>query len=77
LGEITALRRVVLYEISQATLLPLLKATLGMAEELSELLTSRLRARQIVLDQPEDVPGPHANLAHRVAATIRHVFSLT
>jgi small-conductance mechanosensitive channel/CRP-like cAMP-binding protein len=74
-GEITALTRVVIYEISKHALSPLLKARPNMTEELSESLASRQLANRTVLDygqkeQHED------GLAERVAANIRRLFSL-
>ncbi len=74
-GEITALTRVTIYEISKDALSPLLKARPNMTEELSESLASRRLANRSVLDyghkeQHED------GLAERVAANIRHLFSL-
>jgi small-conductance mechanosensitive channel/CRP-like cAMP-binding protein len=74
-GEITALTRVVIYEISKDALSPLLKARPNMTEELSESLASRRLANRTLLDygqkeQHED------GLADRVAANIRRLFSL-
>jgi CRP-like cAMP-binding protein len=75
-GEITALTKAVIYEISKDALLPLLKARPGMAEELSELLASRQLARRIVLDQLHTNETHQDGLASRVAANIRRIFSL-
>jgi small-conductance mechanosensitive channel/CRP-like cAMP-binding protein len=75
-GEITAMTRVVIYEISKDALLPLLKARPTMAEELSEALASRQRARRTVLDHQPDKDQHEDGLADRVAASIRHLFSL-
>jgi small-conductance mechanosensitive channel/CRP-like cAMP-binding protein len=75
-GEITAITKTVIYEISKDALLPLLKARPGMAEELSELLTSRQLARRTVLDQLQTNETPQDGLASRVAANIRRIFSL-
>jgi small-conductance mechanosensitive channel len=74
-GEITALTRVVIYEISKEALSPLLQARPRMVEELSDSLASRRIARQTVLD------GLHHDLhqqgvADRVAANIRRLFAL-
>jgi CRP-like cAMP-binding protein len=74
-GELTALTRVVIYEISKDALAPLLKARPTMTEELSESLASRRLANRTILDyghkeQHED------GLADRVAANIRRLFSL-
>jgi CRP-like cAMP-binding protein len=76
-GEITALTRVTVYEISKNTLLPLLKARPTMAEELSELLTARQRARQTVLDEIHTGEVPDEGITHRVTAKIRQLFSLS
>src|SRR6266403_1512108 len=74
-GELTALTRAVIYEISKDALAPLLKARPTMTEELSESLASRRLANRTILDyghkeQHED------GLADRVAANIRRLFSL-
>ena len=75
-GELTALTRVVIYEISKAALSPLIKARPGLAEELSEILASRQLANRTVLDHVDDKEGPEEGLAERVAANIRRLFSL-
>jgi small-conductance mechanosensitive channel len=75
-GELTALTRVVIYEISKAALSPLIKARPGLAEELSEILASRQLANRTVLDHVDDKEGPQEGLAERVAANIRRLFSL-
>jgi CRP-like cAMP-binding protein len=75
-GEITALTKAVIYEISKAALLPLLKARPGMAEELSGLLASRQLARRTVLDQLYTNEAHQDGLASRVAADIRRLFLL-
>jgi small-conductance mechanosensitive channel len=75
-GEITALTKVVIYEIAKDALAPLLKARPGMTEELSELLASRHLARHTVLDQIHENEMPPDGLADRVAASIKHIFSL-
>jgi small-conductance mechanosensitive channel/CRP-like cAMP-binding protein len=75
-GELTALTRVVIYEISKAALAPLIKGRPGLAEELSEILASRQLANRTVLDHVEDKEGPEEGLAERVAANIRRLFSL-
>jgi len=73
-GELTALTRAVIYEISKEALSPLLKARPDLAEELSESLASRRLARRTVLD---DHKAQHEDgLADRVAASIRRLFSL-
>jgi small-conductance mechanosensitive channel/CRP-like cAMP-binding protein len=74
-GEITALTRVVIYEISKDALSPLLKARPSMAEELSESLASRRLARRTVLDQYRQ-DQPEERLTDRVAANIRRLFAL-
>ena len=74
-GEITALTRVVIYEISKDALAPLLKARPNMTRELSESLATRRLANRTVLDYGHE--EPHADgLADRVAANIRRLFSL-
>jgi CRP-like cAMP-binding protein len=75
-GELTALTRVVIYEISKAALSPLIKARPGLADELSEILASRQLANQTVLDHLDDKEGPEEGLAERVAANVRRLFSL-
>jgi small-conductance mechanosensitive channel/CRP-like cAMP-binding protein len=75
-GELTALTRVVIYEISKDALSPLLKARPGMAEELSENLASRQLARRTVLDHQGHEEQHEEGLADRVAANIRRLFSL-
>jgi small-conductance mechanosensitive channel/CRP-like cAMP-binding protein len=75
-GELTALTRVVIYEISKDALSPLLKARPGMAEELSASLASRRLANRSVLDDPDNKAQPIDGLADRVAANIRRLFSL-
>jgi small-conductance mechanosensitive channel/CRP-like cAMP-binding protein len=73
-GDITALTRVVIYEISRDALCPLLQARPSMAEELSELLANRQRARLTVLDQFR-VDEPHSEgFAIRLAEKIRAIF---
>jgi small-conductance mechanosensitive channel/CRP-like cAMP-binding protein len=76
-GELTALTRAVIYEISKQALSPLLKARPSMAQELSEILASRQLANRTVLghrEKDEQATGP--TLADRVAANIRRLFSL-
>src|ERR1700688_2786857 len=51
-GELTALTRVVIYEISKDALSPLLKARPNMTEELSEILASRRLANRTLLAFP-------------------------
>jgi small-conductance mechanosensitive channel/CRP-like cAMP-binding protein len=75
-GELTALTRVVIYEISKDALVPLLKARPTMAEELSESLASRQLARRTVLDYHGHKEQHEDGLADRVAANIRRLFSL-
>jgi small-conductance mechanosensitive channel/CRP-like cAMP-binding protein len=75
-GELTALTRVVIYEISKDALSPLLKARPGMAEELSESLASRQLAHRTVLDDHGHKQHHEEGLADRVAANIRRLFSL-
>jgi small-conductance mechanosensitive channel/CRP-like cAMP-binding protein len=75
-GELTALTRVVIYEISKEALSPLLKARPSMAEELSENLASRQLANRTVLDQHNHKEPHEEPLANRVAANIRRLFSL-
>jgi CRP-like cAMP-binding protein len=73
-GDLTALTRVVLYEISKDALTPLLKARPGMAEELSESLASRQLAHRSVLDQHSD--KEQQGNSNWVLANIRRLFSL-
>ncbi|MEA3149483.1 MAG: hypothetical protein QOD56_422 [Gammaproteobacteria bacterium] len=75
-GELVALTRVVIYEISKEALSPLLKARPTMAEELSEHLASRQLAHHTVLDYHNHKEQHEDGLADRVAATIRRLFSL-
>jgi small-conductance mechanosensitive channel/CRP-like cAMP-binding protein len=75
-GELTALTRVVIYEISKDALSPLLKARPNLAEELSESLASRQLARRTVLDYQGHKEQHEDGLADRVAANIRRLFSL-
>jgi CRP-like cAMP-binding protein len=75
-GELTALTRVVIYEISKDALSPLLKARPGMTEELSESLASRQLAHRTVLDDHGHKQHHEEGLADRVAANIRRLFSL-
>ena len=76
IGEITALTRVVLYEISKDAISPLLKARPGMAEELSESLASRQLARRNVLDRYHHKEQLEEGLVDRVSANIRRLFLL-
>jgi len=75
-GDVTALTRVVIYEISKEALTPLLQARPGMARELSESLASRQLARRTVLDRHSEHEEATGGLADRLAATIRRLFSL-
>jgi CRP-like cAMP-binding protein len=75
-GEITALTRAVIYEISKDALSPLLKARPSMAEELSEGLASRRLANRTVLDHHDHQEQHEGGLADRVAANIRRLFAL-
>jgi small-conductance mechanosensitive channel/CRP-like cAMP-binding protein len=75
-GELTALTRVMIYEISKDALAPLLKARPSMAEELSESLASRRLANRSVLDHQDHKEQHEERLADRVAANIRRLFSL-
>jgi small-conductance mechanosensitive channel/CRP-like cAMP-binding protein len=77
-GELTALTRAVIYEISKDALSPLLKARPSIAEELSESLASRQLANRTVLDH-RDHKEQHdtgLTLADRVATNIRRLFAL-
>jgi CRP-like cAMP-binding protein len=74
-GELTALTRVVIYEISKDALAPLLKARPTMTEELSESLASRRLANRTILDYGHKEQHQDG-LADRVAANIRRLFSL-
>jgi small-conductance mechanosensitive channel/CRP-like cAMP-binding protein len=75
-GELTALTRAVIYEISKDALSPLLKARPNMTEELSESLATRQLARRTVLDYHGHKEEQQEGLADRVAANIRRMFSL-
>jgi small-conductance mechanosensitive channel/CRP-like cAMP-binding protein len=75
-GELTALTRAVIYEISKDALSPLLKARPSIAEELSESLASRQLANRTVLHRLDQREQHEEGLADRVAANIRRLFSL-
>jgi len=75
-GEIIALTRVFIYEISKDALSPLLKARPGMAEELSESLASRRLTHRAVLDHSHEEAQHEEGLAKRAAANIRRLFAL-
>jgi CRP-like cAMP-binding protein len=75
-GQVTALTRVVIYEISKDALSPLLKARPAVAEELSDILASLQLANRTVLDHGNDEGRHETGLADRVAANIRRLFSL-
>jgi CRP-like cAMP-binding protein len=75
-GELAALTRAVIYEISKDALAPLLKARPNMAEELSESLATRQLANRTVLDYTGRREQPEIGLADRVATNIRRLFSL-
>jgi len=75
-GEITALTKVVIYEISKSALSPLLQARPSMARDLSESLASRQLARRTILDRQHDQDEVKDGLAERVAANIRRLFAL-
>jgi CRP-like cAMP-binding protein len=75
-GQVTALTRAVIYEISKDALSPLLKARPAIAEELSETLASLQLANRTMLDHHDDEERGEGGLADRVAAKIRGLFSL-
>jgi CRP-like cAMP-binding protein len=75
-GQVTALTRAVIYEISKDALSPLLKARPAIAEELSETLASLQLASRTVLGRCDHKEPHEGGLADRVAANIRHLFSL-
>jgi CRP-like cAMP-binding protein len=75
-GELTALTKVGVYEISKDALEPLLRARPHLAEELSESLANRQLARQAVLDGRHHEEQHQEGRAERIAATIRRLFSL-
>jgi small-conductance mechanosensitive channel/CRP-like cAMP-binding protein len=75
-GQITALTKVILYQISKDALLPLLQARPGMADELSELLASRQLARRTVLDEIHASHHTEQSVASRVLSDIKRLFSL-
>jgi CRP-like cAMP-binding protein len=73
-GTVRALTLVVVYEITQAGLAPLMKDRPAIAEELGALLARRTTAERYRLDQGNGhmVPGS----APTLAARIRHLFDL-
>jgi small-conductance mechanosensitive channel/CRP-like cAMP-binding protein len=73
--SIRALTRAVIYEISKDALCPLLIGRPSMADELSETL-AELRLRDQSEGEPLQRDSHKATLAARVAASIRHIFSL-
>jgi small-conductance mechanosensitive channel/CRP-like cAMP-binding protein len=75
-GDLAALTRAVIYEISKDALAPLLKARPDMAEELSENLATRQLANRTVLGYSGRKEQQEIGLADRVAANIRRLFSL-
>jgi small-conductance mechanosensitive channel/CRP-like cAMP-binding protein len=75
-GEITALTKVVIYEISKVALMPLLKGRPSIAEELSEALASRQLGHRTVLDQQHGAEAHEEGLTERLASNIRRLFSL-
>src|SRR6267142_2347315 len=75
-GELTALTRAVIYEISKDALTPILKARPSIAEELSESLASRQLANRTVLHDHDHKEQHEEGLADRVATNIRRLFSL-
>jgi small-conductance mechanosensitive channel/CRP-like cAMP-binding protein len=75
-GEITALTKVVIYEISKVALVPLLKGRPSIAEELSEALASRQLGHRTVLDQQRGAKPHEEGLTERLASNIRRLFSL-
>jgi CRP-like cAMP-binding protein len=75
-GDLTALTRVVIYEIAKDALAPLLKARPSMAEELSESLASRQLAQRTVLDKRDEAEPQQSGLAQRVASNIRRLFAI-
>jgi CRP-like cAMP-binding protein len=76
IGEVTALTRAVIYEISKDALSPLLKARPAIAEELSDTLASLQLANRTMLGHRNDKERHDTGLADRVAANIRRLFSL-
>jgi CRP-like cAMP-binding protein len=75
-GQVTALTRAVIYEISKDALSPLLKARPAMAEELSETLASLRLANHTLLNHHDQEQQHEGGLADRLAANIRRLFSL-
>ena len=75
-GQVSALTRAVIYEISKDALSPLLKARPAIAEELSETLAGMQLANRTALDHHSDGAQGEVGLVDRVAATIRRLFSL-
>jgi CRP-like cAMP-binding protein len=75
-SRITALTRVVIYEISKDALAPLLKARPSMVEELSQNLASRQLAHRSLLDRHHHVEQHEERRSERLTATIRRLFAL-
>jgi small-conductance mechanosensitive channel/CRP-like cAMP-binding protein len=75
-ARITALTRVVIYEISKDVLAPLLEARPSMVEELSQSLASRQLAHRSLLDHRHDVEPGENRRSQRLTATIRRLFAL-
>jgi small-conductance mechanosensitive channel/CRP-like cAMP-binding protein len=75
-AEISALTRVVIYEISADALSPFLKARPNMVDELIENLANRRFARRTVLDGDHDEKPHGKRTAEQVAAGIRRLFSI-
>ena len=75
-GEITALTRVVIYEVSRDAISPLLEGRPRLVEELSESLASRRLARKVVLDGHHHQGPREGRLAERIAANVRGMFSV-
>ncbi len=76
-AEMTALTRVVIYEISKDALCPLLVGRPSMAAELGEILATRVQAGRALLDSRHHMGQPEAGLAEWIAASIRSLFELT
>jgi small-conductance mechanosensitive channel/CRP-like cAMP-binding protein len=75
-ARITALTRVVIYEISKDALAPLLKARPSMVEELSKSLASRQSAHRSLLDHHYDGEQRENPRSQRLTATIMRLFAL-
>jgi len=75
-ARVTALTRVVIYEISKDALAPLLKARPSIVEELGQSLASRRLAYRSLLDHHRHVEQHEERRSERLTAAIRRLFAL-